>query len=175
MRAYAALALVLVAGCGGRGGVVAGPSGSVSAPASGAPSATPTASAGSATGSATGGPASATSRPGGGPSAAPTTRAGSVTLTEDDQGRTVRVAGGTTIVVRLTADQVAPWSTADTSDPNVVRRLSGTTGEGSSETTFRAVRKGRAELSATAHPRCRDVQPPCGAPDRLWSVTVLVS
>jgi hypothetical protein len=78
-------------------------------------------------------------------------------------------------VVRLTADQVAPWSIADTSNDAVVRRRSGTTGEGSSETTFKAVGGGRATLSATARPRCRDVRPPCGAPDRLWSVTVLVS
>jgi hypothetical protein len=98
-----------------------------------------------------------------------------VTLGESDSGRTVRVAAGTTIVVRLDGGQVAPWSVAESSNDGVVHRVSGTTGEGTSETTLRAVANGRATLSATAHPRCRDVKPPCGAPDRSWSVTVVVA
>jgi hypothetical protein len=181
-RTYAVALLLLAAGCS-NGARQARPTQSPTptppVPASATPSPTPsaapatTAPAGTtppATRAATHPPTTSAPRA---TTSAPS--AGLVTLTEQDSGRTVRVARGTTIVVRLDGGQVAPWSAADTSDGTVVRRTSATTGEGSSRATFRAVGDGTANLSAAAHPRCRDVRPSCGAPDRSWRVKVVVT
>lgn len=95
-------------------------------------------------------------------------------VTDRDGGATIQVRAGTTVQVRLAATG-GPyrWTEPASSDDATVHRTSGSTAaDGSATGTFVAERSGRATLTASDDPHCT---PACGAPSRLWTVTVVVS
>ena len=196
-----AVALAVVAGCGGGSAESLGeaapsdapsdhrlapaPSARTSTapvplPARSSPSPSPdrafTATAGTATaGTATAGPARRTS-PAGSPSPrpAPTATAGTVTVTDDDSGRTVRLVRGQHLRVRLSQ---GTWDPPTSSTDKVVVRRSSTGGYPSDQpvdATFEAVGAGRADVTAQSDAACFHTEPRCLMAQREWRVSVIV-
>ncbi len=199
----AVCALVLVAGCGGAGDPVLQQAQGGSTPSSigGAESqdasprsspatngATPgsTASplptpqrASASPESSTIGSGSASTGPGGAssPTASrptPSRSQGTVTVTQDDDGQTVRLAVGDRLRVRLTT---GTWAPPVSSEPAVVIRRSTSGGYPSDQpvdAAFEALASGRAEVSAESDAACFHTEPRCMMAQQQWRVTVIV-
>jgi hypothetical protein len=97
-----------------------------------------------------------------------------VVVTDRDGGATIAVRAGTTVQVRLAATG-GPyrWTEPASSDDATLHRTSAATAtDGSATGSFVAQHSGRAALTASDDPHCT---PACGAPSRLWTVTVVIS
>jgi hypothetical protein len=151
----AALAALLVAGCG-----AATPSGT--APAGGSAS--------------SGGTAPSTVRPSP-PGPGPSDRAGCVASTDEATARTREAPGqiclivGATLNVSSEASPLQPWTPLSTSDPSVLACISRAGPDGTVEGTCRALRPGTATLTTNTGPFAGD---PHGPPQYLWQLTVTV-
>jgi hypothetical protein len=59
-------------------------------------------------------------------------------------------------------------------DPTILSRVVNVLTIRGSQGLYEAHRAGRTELTATGDPACRQSQPPCAAPSRLFRVQVVV-
>lgn len=97
-------------------------------------------------------------------------------LTNADSGRSITVAVGTVIRVRLQPElgnYVPPTSTS-----SAVRREASSGGYPSNhpvDATFTAVAAGKADLSATTDAPCLHQQPSCMIPQKQWQVALVVN
>lgn len=133
----------------------------------------PIATTGSATATAVTASPTVTHRPTASPTPQPPP--GTTVLTDADSGRTIAVAHGARIEVRLSQDSYDPPAA---SDPGVLQRRSSTGGYPSSDpvdAVFAALHAGQADLSASSDYACFHTSPQCYRPSRLWSVHVVVS
>jgi photosystem II stability/assembly factor-like uncharacterized protein len=92
-----------------------------------------------------------------------------VTLADDGQTITLRV--GQRFLLDLGADY--EW-TVTVDDPAVVSRVVNVLTIRGSQGLYEAHQPGRTTLGATGDPICRQAQPPCGAPSRLFRLQVVV-
>jgi photosystem II stability/assembly factor-like uncharacterized protein len=92
-----------------------------------------------------------------------------VTLADDGQAITLRA--GQRFLLDLGADY--NW-TVTVDDPAVVSRVVNVLTIRGSQGLYEAHQPGRTTLSATGDPICRQAQPPCGAPSRLFRLQVVV-
>lgn len=100
---------------------------------------------------------------------------GTLLLGDGDDGRTVNLARGQRVEVRL---EQGTYDPPDTSNRAVVDRRSRNGGYPSSDPaqgSFEAVGSGRATVSATTDAACLHAQPRCLIAQRTWSVTLVVS
>jgi hypothetical protein len=86
----------------------------------------------------------------------------------------IHVHVGEQIRVHLSGSPAMPWTPVTSSNDRTVQRTSSAVIDGTASATFVARKVGTADLSSTEHPTCRDVTPPCGAPDRYWVAHVIV-
>jgi hypothetical protein len=73
----------------------------------------------------------------------------------------------------LSLDGYYDW-TVTVDDPTIVSRLPGLPGAAGSQGVFQAAAFGQTTLSAVGDPPCRQVKPACGAPSRIFRVTLVV-
>jgi hypothetical protein len=104
---------------------------------------------------------------------------GAVTVTEADNGRTVTIARGKVLVVKLGSQGMLSWDRPRLTGPmpGALRELSASGGYPSHAPVvarFLAVRPGTATLSSVTDARCLHVAPKCAFPQRGWHVTVIV-
>jgi len=106
---------------------------------------------------------------------APPATSDTVTVTQDDNGKTVTLRAGQHLVVSLT-DASWQWSEPDTDNGSVLTRTAVSANPSSSHVTasFDAKKAGQAHVSATKDAPCRTSQPPCMVPTYMWQVTVNV-
>ena len=102
-----------------------------------------------------------------------------VIVTAADNGRTVVLARGKVLVVRLASQGLLTWDRPRLADsaPAALRELSARGGYPSRAPVvarFLAVRPGRATLSSITDARCLHVAPRCAFDQRLWHVRVIV-
>jgi hypothetical protein len=98
-------------------------------------------------------------------------------LHEDDSGRTIHVALGDVIKVRLPGGSAGGYHRPRTSDRDVVRRTSASGGYPDDEdarASFIARRKGNVDLTSYDDYRCLHTDPRCLPPQRQWVVHVVV-
>ena len=96
-------------------------------------------------------------------------------VTQDDDGRTVRLPVGYRLRVRLTT---GTWDPPQSSDSAVVVRRSSSGGyptDQAVDAIFDAVAAGGADVTAQSDAACFHTQPPCQMAQRQWSVHVVVS
>lgn len=96
-------------------------------------------------------------------------------MTDNDNGRTVRLTRGQRLRVRLSN---GTWDPPSSSAQGVVVRRTSSGGYPSDQTVdavFEAVGTGRAQVSATSDAACFHTQPRCMMPVRSWVVHVIVS
>jgi photosystem II stability/assembly factor-like uncharacterized protein len=92
-----------------------------------------------------------------------------VTLADDGQTTTLQVGG------RFLLDLGAEYNwTVTVDDPAVVSRVVNVLTIRGSQGLYEARQPGRTTLNATGDPICRQAQPPCGAPSRLFRLQVVV-
>jgi hypothetical protein len=96
---------------------------------------------------------------------------GSQTVTLDDQGKTITLAVGERFLLNL--GEGYNWEVS-ISDQAVVSRVIGITVIRGAQGVYQAHQAGSITLSATGDPLCRQSQPACGMPSRLFSVTIIV-
>jgi photosystem II stability/assembly factor-like uncharacterized protein len=92
-----------------------------------------------------------------------------VTLADDGQTFTLHI--GQRFLLDLGADY--DW-TVTVDDPAVVSRVVNVLTIRGSQGLYEAHQPGRTTLSATGDPICRQAQPPCGAPSRMFRLQVVV-
>jgi hypothetical protein len=102
-----------------------------------------------------------------------------VIITAADNGRTIVLARGKVLVVRLASQGMVTWDRPRLtgSGPGALRELSARGGYPSRAPVvarFLAVRAGRATLTSITDARCLHVAPKCAFAQRLWHVTVVV-
>jgi hypothetical protein len=105
------------------------------------------------------------------PTLAPTSGA-TITITNQSSGE-IHVSRGARVHVTLTGQPPYRWSVPTSSDTRVLTPVSSSTdANGDATGDFIASASGQSTISATDSPVC---SPQCGAPTRLWSVTITVS
>jgi photosystem II stability/assembly factor-like uncharacterized protein len=95
----------------------------------------------------------------------------SPTVTLADDGQTITLQAGQRFLLDLGADY--NW-TVTVDDPAVVSRVVNVLTIRGSQGLYEAHQPGRTTLSATGDPLCRQAQPPCGAPSRLFRLQMVV-
>lgn len=93
------------------------------------------------------------------------------TVTLADDGQTITLQPGQRFLLDLGADY--NW-TVTVDDPAIVSRVVNVLTIRGSQGLYEAHQPGRTTLSATGDPICRQAQPPCGAPSRLFRLQVVV-
>ena len=83
---------------------------------------------------------------------------GTVVVTQDDYDRTVELATGDRLVVRLTGSY---WTDPSAADGSVLRRDAVRRSADGLEATFTAVAPGRSDVTAQTDPPCAHATPPC--------------
>lgn len=109
------------------------------------------------------------------PSTVPPNPSDTVTVTQDDEGKTVTLRVGQHLVVQLQAPSGQYWSSApDTSDASILRRESTSANPSSDRVTasFVGQKAGHAQVSAAEDATCRQSTPACMTPTRLWQIQV---
>ena len=109
-----------------------------------------------------------------GPSA---TLTGPATLSEADNGVTVRLAPGQTVTVMLPSHGMLSWHIPAPTG-TAVRRTSaagGYPGQRPARATFLATQRGSITLKAVNDATCLHAQPACSVPQQTWHVTITVS
>lgn len=185
-RLLAVLALVAVAGCGRGGDDLLASDGSPSPTPTAVttPPVTPTAEPSVEASTATAAPPpkprpsetrAAESLP---PTPSPTPPHGDpLVLTNDDSGRTITVAVGTVIRVRL-QPELGNYTPPTSGRPSVVRRESSRGGYPSDQpvdASFTAISTGGSELTTTTDAQCLHQQPRCMIPQKQWVVYIVVN
>ncbi len=105
---------------------------------------------------------------------APTTSpapAGSLSVTLDDQGKTLSMAVGDSFLLNL--GDVYNWDVS-ISDQAVLSRVIGITVIRGAQGIYQAHQAGTVTLTASGDPQCQQSQPPCAMPSMLFSVTIVV-
>lgn len=93
-----------------------------------------------------------------------------VNVTSSNAGQHITLHRGDLLNVQLAATTLYTWTEPTSSQPALVRRLSGRSGS-SANALFVAVSAGRVMVSAVANPTC---YPSCLPPSRLFELTVTV-
>ena len=93
-----------------------------------------------------------------------------VTVSNAENGHTVTLRVGDTLVIHLTGPASYTWSAPISADPQVLARLS-SAGGASASATFRAATPGGTRVTSVDNPNC---YPQCLPPSRLYAVTVTV-
>lgn len=185
--AMAAVAFALMALVGGAAVLVGERRASTAGQAAVVASASPTAPRAAATGDQT---PVAVQPPSPGPSAVPSLSARpspppshlgtDKMLNEASSGQSFQVQPGARFTVVLPGDgsQYHGYSQPASSSASVLRRDTTSTcsaAPGYFCADFIAVGPGSADLTASSDPACRQATPPCGAPSKLWRVSVTVN
>lgn len=106
------------------------------------------------------------------PTAAPLgTPSGGLTLTIDDNGKTITLQKGDRFLLRL--PQGYNWSVS-IGNPSVVSYATGSLPPAGTQGLYEARQAGQTTFSATGDPTCRSSNPPCALPSRLFKVTIIV-
>lgn len=103
------------------------------------------------------------------PTSPPVTVALTVTLGDDS--KTIPLKLGERFLLNL--DGYYDW-TVTVDDPAIVSRLPDLPSVAGSQGVFQAAAVGQTVLTAVGDPPCRQVKPACGAPSRLFRVTMTV-
>ena len=114
-------------------------------------------------------------RPPGGASTQPAGKPNS--LTTADNGATVRLTTGQSITVTLVPAPPFSWHLPAVTG-SIIHRTDASGGypeRRPARATFRAMRPGRAELSAIDDAQCLHAQPACMLPQRSWDVVIIVT
>lgn len=114
----------------------------------------------------------------GGTSAAPLLAVpGGAVVTQADQGSTLTLRVGQSLVVKLTGSPSFRWSQPVSTAATVLGRQSGSADPttGNSYAVFRALSRGRASIGAAQAPLCTTSRPACEIASRSWNVSVDVS
>jgi hypothetical protein len=106
------------------------------------------------------------------PTPAPTNTGGQRAVTLDDQGQTVQMKVGESFLLAL-CDQM-DW-TVNISDQSVLSRATNILVVRGAQGVYTAHKPGTATLTAVGDLPCRKSTPPCMAPSRLFSITVVAS
>jgi hypothetical protein len=93
----------------------------------------------------------------------------SVTLDDDDKTITMRV--GERFLLNL--GEGFDWQVLP-DDPSILSRVVNVLTIRGSQGLYEAHKAGRTDLKATGDPTCRQSQPPCAAPSRLFHITIVV-
>ena len=96
---------------------------------------------------------------------------GPQTVTLDDQGKTIQMAVGQSFLLKLGEDY--EWEVT-VSDQSVVSRVKNIAVVRGAQGVYDALHAGTVTLTATGDPACRQSQPPCAAPSRLFTMTIVV-
>jgi hypothetical protein len=104
------------------------------------------------------------------PSATPPP-ADSLTVTLDDQGRTITLPVGDSFLLKLGEEY--NWDIS-ISDQAVLSRVMGIAVIRGAQGIYEAHQPGTVTLSATGDPQCRQSQPACELPSLQFSVTIVV-
>ncbi len=102
---------------------------------------------------------------------------GPATLTEADNGATVRLSPGQRVIVVLSSHGMLSWH-IPAATGTIVRRASAAGGYPAprpARATFIATRSGSATLNAVNDAQCLHAQPACTVPQQAWQVTIIVS
>jgi hypothetical protein len=99
------------------------------------------------------------------------TPTGSRTVTLADDGQTVTLRVGERFLLNLGDTFI--WQVTP-ADPTVLSRMVNVLTIKGSQGLYEAHKAGRTELMATGDPPCRQSQPPCGAPSRVFRIQVVV-
>lgn len=94
-----------------------------------------------------------------------------LTVTLGDDGKVIPLKLGDRFLLSL--DGYYDW-TVTVDDPAIVSRLPDLPSPTGSQGILRAAAVGQTTLSAVGDPPCRQVKPACGAPSRLFRVTLAV-
>jgi hypothetical protein len=96
---------------------------------------------------------------------------GSLTVTLDDQGKTINMAVGDSFLLKL--GEAYTWDVS-ISDQAVLSRVMGIAVIRGAQGVYQAHQAGTVALSASGDPQCRQSQPPCAMPSLQFSVTIKV-
>jgi hypothetical protein len=105
------------------------------------------------------------------------TLTGPATLSEADNGVSVRLSPGKTVTVVLPSQGMLSWHLPAAAG-TVVRRTSaagGYPGHRPAHATFLATQRGSTTLKAVNDAACLHTQPACAVPQQTWQVTITVS
>lgn len=105
------------------------------------------------------------------PPPSPTPVAGGADITLANDGQTIPLAVGESFLLRL-GDEYT-WRVR-VEDMGVVGRVIGVSVMRGAQGLFRANASGQTTISASGDPLCREQQPACAAPSRLFRVTIVV-
>jgi hypothetical protein len=97
--------------------------------------------------------------------------ADSLTVTLDDQGKTITLAVGESFLLKLGEEY--NWDIL-ISDQAVLSRVKGIAVIRGAQGIYEARQPGTVTLSATGDPQCRQSQPACALPSLLFSVAIIV-
>ena len=104
------------------------------------------------------------------PSATPPP-ASSQTVTLADDGKTITLRVGDSFLLKLGEDYT--WvPTVD--DQTIVSRAKGITVVRGAQGVYDALKAGKTTLSASGDPICRQSNPPCEQPSRLFTIQIVV-
>jgi hypothetical protein len=93
-------------------------------------------------------------------------------ITLANNGQTIDLAVGDRVLLQLGDADI--W-TVQVADPAVLSRVVNVTVVKGAQGIYEAKQAGTTTLTATGDPACRQVQPPCAQPSRLFRVQVRVS
>ena len=107
-----------------------------------------------------------------GVAAAPQAEPAKPPITLADNGRTIDLAVGDRVLLQLGDAYI--WA-VQIADPAVLSRVVNVTVVKGAQGLYEAKQSGTTTLTAAGDPACRQVQPPCAQPSRLFRVQVRVS
>jgi hypothetical protein len=96
----------------------------------------------------------------------------SITVTLDDQGKTINLRVGDSFLLKL--GEGYDWNIT-ISDQSIVSRAMGIAVIRGAQGVYDAHKAGTVTLSATGDPQCLQSQPSCGLPSISFEVTIVVS
>ena len=94
----------------------------------------------------------------------------STTVTINNNGQTIDLNVGDTFLLKL--GDTMNWNNIQISDPSVISREVNVMVIRGAQGIYRALKSGTTTLTAQGDPFCLQATPPCGAPSRMFSVTV---
>lgn len=99
-----------------------------------------------------------------------------ISVTESNSGETINLSLGQSVRFLLSGSSSDRWSAPITSDAGILKaQPSGILPtKGSAVAQYRGAAVGQATVSASQDPTCRNSNPPCGLPSRLFTLTVAV-
>jgi len=95
-----------------------------------------------------------------------------IIITLDDEGKTIQMAVGESFLLKL--GEQYDWAVT-ISDQSVVSRVKNIAVVRGAQGVYDALQAGTVTLTATGDPACRQSQPPCMMPSRLFTVTIVVT